>query len=653
MKKISDITIKKNIIYILVALLMTVPLCACGKKSDYEVSPVKHRGGSQNITTEGGSTEVGSTDAVTTEAVSTTEDVGHAGLSDSNLISDDTDLYDLSSLIRHNDGLHIADIAALDDENLLILYKEGTEEGETPLFSIERINIISGEKTTLVDKKPLEFSGAALPFLNVIFASVDPLVIYDSCDNRFYDIAGNFSKRVEMPDSVGIDKPFVCNGQLYITASSGSIYSLNSSFDTTEIWNAPENFNNFHLFKQNGSEITLETYLFNDGNVDQVYLAIDTVTGELKETYTLNESLLYPLAISDSSSITQSCEDDGRTTLNILLSDNTQYSLYPSGEGLYATGLRNGTIEPKMGYFSASDKGLFFHLYNSKTEENLLYWQFKESEKSYIAESPHTPYITADSDHQELDDYIKSIEAKYNIKVIIDEKDFPYTTGYEITADTDTNRLYTMLAFIDKCYSNYPPDLLEQLGNNGIPMRIIPVYSIYGVSGNSVSAAAGLTYYDYDGYYIYFATQYGTSDGSLIYHETMHVIYYKLLMDGFLTENADDFMNLNPPGFQYSSAYNNSEWPDSSYTSENYDHAQDYSDVYFIRPYSKIYETEDASDLMGYLMGYDTVPDYYRSIHLQQKCQYFFNLIRQGFVTDGWPEKLAWEQRLDDFINSH
>ncbi len=643
MNKRFGLAFKKNIIYILVALFMTVPLCACGKNSDYDVTPVSHRSGSQNITTEGG----------TTEGVSTTEDIGQPGLSDSNLISDDTDLYDLSALIQHRDGLRIADIAALDDENLLILYKEGTEKDETPLFSIEKLNILSGVSSILVDKKPLEFSNNALPFLNVIFASVDPLIVYDSCDNRFYDIAGNFSTRIEMPESIGIDKPFVYNGQLYITSTSGSIYSLNSSFDTTEIWSAPEDFNNFHLFKQTGSEITIETFLFTDGNIDQVYFTIDVLSGELKETYTLNESLLYPLTISDSSSVIQSCEDDGRTTLNILFSDNNQYSLYPSGDNTYATGLRNGTIEPKMGYFSATDKGLFFRLYNLKTEENLLYWRFKDTERSYSAESPHTPYVLVDSEQQELNDYIKSLEAKYNIRILIDQKDFPNTSDYEITADTDTNRLYTMLSFIDRCYANYPPSLLEQLGYGDIPLRIIPVLSIYGVSGNTVSAAAGLSYYDYDGFYIYYATQYGTADGSLIYHETMHIIYSKLLMDGFLVDNSDDFMALNPPDFQYSSAYNNSEWPDSSYTTENYNHAEDYSDVYFIRPYSKIYETEDASDLMGYLMGYETVPEYYKSIHLQQKCQYFFNLIRQGFVTDDWPEKLSWEQRLEDFINSH
>ena len=69
--------------------------------------------------------------------------------------------------------------------------------------------------------------------------------------------------------------------------------------------------------------------------------------------------------------------------------------------------------------------------------------------------------------------------------------------------------------------------------------------------------------------------------------------------------------------------------------------------MYFVRDYSKTFETEDVADLFGNLMKGDAPPEYFGGVHMQAKCSYFSKLIRKGFDTTGWPEKTGWEERLE------
>jgi hypothetical protein len=44
----------------------------------------------------------------------------------------------------------------------------------------------------------------------------------------------------------------------------------------------------------------------------------------------------------------------------------------------------------------------------------------------------------------------------------------------------------------------------------------------------------------------------------------------------------------------------------------------------------------------------DSVPDYFKSRHIQSKLDYYFQCIRQKFDDSAWPEQTSWEKALSD-----
>lgn len=143
----------------------------------------------------------------------------------------------------------------------------------------------------------------------------------------------------------------------------------------------------------------------------------------------------------------------------------------------------------------------------------------------------------------------------------------------------------------------------------------------------------------------------GVTRGDLI-HELTHAIDYRLQDLGPLQE--EQWSRLNPPDFSYAYTYldqNGRSLADTGSTRftalDPSAAAADWRDVWFIDPYSTTFPTEDRARLLELLLGEDTVPDFFRSPHLQKKLQYYFSCIRSSLGDDSWPAQTSWERALD------
>ena len=115
-------------------------------------------------------------------------------------------------------------------------------------------------------------------------------------------------------------------------------------------------------------------------------------------------------------------------------------------------------------------------------------------------------------------------------------------------------------------------------------------------------------------------------------------------MSGGIKELTEDFYSTNPDDFEYANNYNNA--VTDEYTALSNNPGEHFENVYFVSDYGKQNENEEMAEFMGNLLSGDIIPDYYESVHLQEKGSYIFGIIRKYYDTEGWPKKNTWERRL-------
>ena len=120
----------------------------------------------------------------------------------------------------------------------------------------------------------------------------------------------------------------------------------------------------------------------------------------------------------------------------------------------------------------------------------------------------------------------------------------------------------------------------------------------------------------------------------------------KIELSGGIKELTEDFYGTNPDHFEYANNYSDLD-VSAEYTTLSDNCGEHFENVYFVSDYGKQNENEEMAEFMGDLLSGDIIPDYFESVHLQEKGSYIFGIIRKYFDTDNWPEKTTWEQRLE------
>ena len=181
------------------------------------------------------------------------------------------------------------------------------------------------------------------------------------------------------------------------------------------------------------------------------------------------------------------------------------------------------------------------------------------------------------------DTYRKQIEKRFGITI----KYGPETENYEVGGLTTTpirnaTDISASLSTLNKCLSNYPEGLFQEISDGGIPLTIylIERYSLNGVTGVTDSNSFNAN--------ISIATAYPFEES--FYHESYHYI------ERFMTDKRNlSFTNwngYNPPGFNYGETNY-----ELSYTANG-----GREDSYFVNNYAQSSDSEDRASTFEYMM---------------------------------------------------
>ena len=256
---------------------------------------------------------------------------------------------------------------------------------------------------------------------------------------------------------------------------------------------------------------------------------------------------------------------------------------------------------------------------------------------------------------EEVEARRRELEDKYGFYIYLGSEVFASSFDYDLKLYKDYDSVLEQMDVIDEVLSIYPEGFFEQFKYGGI--KTLSIYLCGGFVkradvANTISDAIALACVF--GYERALALDLNWSWclKRTIVHELSHWIDGRINSGGELGGYADyenDWLEVNPDDYTYKYSY------ESGRTIWKYIYSAygDNSNTYFIDEYSQTYPTEDRARLFEYLMYNDD--DYYDYIavpNLQNKLKFYFEAIRKGFDTTGWPEKTVWEEELEKKIEA-
>jgi len=563
-------------------------------------------------------------------------------------------LYDISALLpEEEDPGALQDYLFEDAEHVLLLYLNKDSEGETDYtYTVKRLQLSDGSLSIAAENKKLKSTAAeeeSAPSLS--FCGTSPLLLLDSANRTFYPE----NKEAFMPrEDVYPEQCFQAAGDPYYLDYRGGLYHIEEeqgAYRTEKLRDPDEAYGGYRVLRVERESVVLsaEPKWVNDEG--RVCLRVSLKTGETEEIYTADDKTDTEFWKQGEGYRVNAWDTAESHRMLRLETEGMRRDLVFDGNDFISRCTENDTLELIVSGYAVSDGVLVFRAQHAKMgsealEEHLLLWDFRSTDGKKVTEPKHTAVETMEISEEKNHALREELQKEFGIRLYIGDE---IKTEYnEYTAEAEEAPLPTLntLLYLQKAYRNYPKGFLEQLQGPEYPLRIYIVKRIMGDGPETVSMAGGLHYQDPGGPELVLASEDTSDMEAIIYHETTHAVYEKLLQDGFLDTRYDEWVALNPPGFEYGYTYEENLLPDEKWTS--YETAEaDYGNVYFIAPYNKTFQTEDIAELMARLMGGDEVPEYYGSEHLQAKCRLFFDIIREGFDTTGWPEKTYWEERLD------
>lgn len=552
--------------------------------------------------------------------------------------------YDLTSLPQLA-GLTISEATPLDDSHMLFLSGAWGEE-------VRVLDLETGAVELLCT---LSVAGEG-DWSSTTILSADPLVIYDYSTSVCYLVEedGTVSPLFSpADDSVDYwNAVYTDSGFLWYQWGSGSLLRCAMDSDTPELIGTlpPEYFfpslmgltldESQAVFTATTSSDSTEVTLLVDlstGDIAQIYLGscAERFTGALTNlTEPLETSpLTYQLSVQSPEAVVSASFD-----LNLLageeqtLSADNSWMYCPSSEPLWGQNL----------YFAWTDDT--FHL---------LLWDYRALTPEEREPQALTAYERPECDMGELSLRAEAIKDTYGIWVYLGDTVSALFPDYTLEPCEDTAAISSALDVLEEALSRYPTDYFEQLGGDSV--RAICFY----LSGRmtpidpavSIDDPGGLSC-QLDSVEMIAFNINGNLRVQDVVHELTHVLDHWLWADGTLDES--DWSALNPEDFDYHYAYidedgNSYEWGATRYTAwDAAYYSGDIDSIYFIDPYSTTYPTEDRARLMEYLLAdpESGPPNYFSSVHLQEKLTYYFQCIRARFDTSQWPEQTSWEKAL-------
>ena len=246
-----------------------------------------------------------------------------------------------------------------------------------------------------------------------------------------------------------------------------------------------------------------------------------------------------------------------------------------------------------------------------------------------------------------LNDRVKAIEDKYNIKISIGEECSNILGGYAIRALTYYDDVANALNILDEELSKYPDGFIEQIRYENLDTIHFYITSdLIGTSSGTLETAGGFQMEIGNEALIVVDFNYFDIAKSTIHHEFGHCIDDMLVYNGGIDEKIWD--TYNPVSVTGGSVYTDTYDMFGNYGDEIYAYGtngEDYENSYFVDTYSMTYPSEDRARIWENIMSDEGYVDWSRTPHLTAKLNYYAECIRQNFDSTGWNE-VRWEKYM-------
>jgi len=310
--------------------------------------------------------------------------------------------------------------------------------------------------------------------------------------------------------------------------------------------------------------------------------------------------------------------------------------------------LQGAFVENEM-VWSEADGGYFFILAVPEGYDRLMFWDMNTevSGENLDVQPVSEEILPEEAVSKELYTTAKAIGYKHGIEIRIAEQMDEDYSDYKVEKILDEEKINAALDMLGKELSIYPEGFFDQLLYGSI--REIEIHLAGTLTNLSLPEGEVNGFTSYSGFaqtrngkaVVALDMNEGENLPRYLHHELFHLIDEKMMFAAGIKEDSvyseEAWMELNPEGFEY--AGTTFELPEELYNEEY--------DVWFIDMYSRTMPREDRARIMEYAMTGD-YNMFISAPHRQAKLEYLNQCIRDSFDTFGWPEKMVWEETLEN-----
>ncbi len=363
-----------------------------------------------------------------------------------------------------------------------------------------------------------------------------------------------------------------------------------------------------------------------DETSNTITITFDTKGGSKINSITINKDteLTLPKDPTRNGYVFKGWVDKNETPIynKVLLAEDT--TLYAIWEKVENKKTSSNTEPPKTNTNINNNSGST-NKPNQNANNNT---DINNSETSILPEEK--PPVLEKSQAEKNDEYRKTLENKYSVKIIYKDENGDYLIGGSINTEklNDDNEINKYLKEVELTLKKYPNGFFKEMKDNNVSLRI---YMVNKIDGNYSGMTDGRNQSN-------ITVTIGTDGTSLfentLHHELMHYIDIYMRQKN-PTLNLEEIMkSYNPEGFSYGS---NDSTYDFNFSNPN--------DAYFISYYSRQSYLEDRAVLFSDMMTRTTKRSCYNDgTPINKKAKLISSQIKEHFKTLSNTGKYYWDR---------
>ena len=359
---------------------------------------------------------------------------------------------------------------------------------------------------------------------------------------------------------------------------------------------------------------------------EAITITFDTKGGSIIDSITINKNieLTLPKEPTRDGYVFKDWVDKNETPIYnkvLLAEDTTLYAVWEKVENK-----KTSTKTEKSKTNTNTDNN------NSSTNTNKPNQNTNNNNNTNTILPDEKPPVVEKTQAEKNNEYRKTLENKYSVKIIYKDENGDYLIGGSIKTEklNDDNEIDKYLKEVEKTLKKYPNGFFKEMKDNNISLRI---YMVNKIDGNYSGMTDGRNQSN-------ITVTIGTNGTSLfestLHHELMHYIDIYMRQKNS-TLNLEEIMkSYNPEGFSYGS---NDSTYDYNFSNPN--------NAYFLSYYSRQSYLEDRAVLFSDMMTRTTKRPYYKDgTPLNKKAKLISSQIKEHFNTLSNTGRYHWDRFL-------